>query len=89
VLALEPPSPRQYLREEQLEDVALAFADFADLKSPFVAGHSRRVGDLAARIARRLRLPHEQVVTIRRAALMHDVGLAAVPLIRSTGRARS
>jgi HD-GYP domain-containing protein (c-di-GMP phosphodiesterase class II) len=28
VLALEPRSPRQFVREEQLEDVALAFADF-------------------------------------------------------------
>jgi HD-GYP domain-containing protein (c-di-GMP phosphodiesterase class II) len=79
VLALEPPSPRQYLRAQQLDDVALAFADFADLKSPFLAGHSRRVGDLAASIAGKLQLPHEQVMTIRRAALMHDVGLAAVP----------
>ena len=79
VLTLEPPSPAQYLREEQLEDVALAFADFADLKSPFSAGHSRRVGDLAQAIARRLGLADTQIGTIRRAALMHDVGLAAVP----------
>jgi len=79
VLALEPPSPRQYLRREQLDDVALAFADFADLKSPFSAGHSRRVGELARAIARRLALPELQVDTIRQAALMHDVGLAAVP----------
>jgi HD-GYP domain-containing protein (c-di-GMP phosphodiesterase class II) len=79
VLALEPQSPRQFLREEQLEDVALAFADFADLKSPFSAGHSRRVGELADAIARRLGLADSQVTTIRQAALMHDVGLAAVP----------
>jgi HD-GYP domain-containing protein (c-di-GMP phosphodiesterase class II) len=79
VLELEPTSPRQFLREEQLEDVALAFADFADLKSAFSAGHSRRVGDLAQAIAHRLQLPNSQVRTIRQAALMHDVGLAAVP----------
>ena len=79
VLSLEPRSPRQFLPEEQLEHVALAFADFADLKSPFSAGHSRRVGDLAQAIARRLALSHSQVNTIRQAALMHDVGLAAVP----------
>src|SRR6266545_4784121 len=79
VLALEPPSPRQYLPEEKLDDVALAFADFADLKSPFSAGHSRRVGDLAHAIAGQLGLSTRQVDTIRRAALMHDVGLAAVP----------
>jgi HD-GYP domain-containing protein (c-di-GMP phosphodiesterase class II)/DNA-binding CsgD family transcriptional regulator len=79
VLELEPSSPRQFFREEQLEDVALSFADFADLKSPFSAGHSRRVGDLAQAIAHRLRLSNSQTRTIRQAALMHDVGLAAVP----------
>jgi HD-GYP domain-containing protein (c-di-GMP phosphodiesterase class II) len=79
VMALEPTSPRQFLPAEQLEEVALAFADFADLKSPFTAGHSRRVGDLAQSIARRLGLANGQVSTIRQAALMHDVGLAAVP----------
>jgi HD-GYP domain-containing protein (c-di-GMP phosphodiesterase class II) len=79
VLAMEPRSARQFLRDEQLEDVALAFADFADLKSPFSAGHSRRVGDLAQAIANRLALPGAHVANIRRGALMHDVGLAAVP----------
>jgi HD-GYP domain-containing protein (c-di-GMP phosphodiesterase class II) len=37
------------------------------------------VGDLGQAIARRLGLPESQVSTIRQAALMHDVGLAAVP----------
>ena len=39
--------------KEKLIDVALALADYADLKSPFQAGRSRRVADLAERIARR------------------------------------
>jgi len=78
-LAMEPQSPHRYLREEKLEDVALAFADFADLKSFYTAGHSRRVGDLAEGMARRMRLPPGEVATIRRAGLMHDVGLVTVP----------
>src|SRR5581483_9722215 len=36
-------------------------------------------GELAASIAGQLRLPHDEVTTIRRAALMHDVGLVTVP----------
>lgn len=79
VLALEPESPHRFLREEQLEDIALAFADFADLKSSYSAGHSRRVADMAERVARRLLFPAHQVTAIRRAALMHDLGLVAVP----------
>jgi DNA-binding CsgD family transcriptional regulator len=89
VLALEPPSPYQYLPEARLEDVALAFADFADLKSAYSAGHSRRVSELSERLARRLALAEPEVTVVRRAALMHDVGLAAVPsLILDKPRAK-
>ena len=53
VLSMEPDqSPYQYMGEEKLIDVALALADYADLKSPFLAGRSRRVADLS-RIHRR------------------------------------
>lgn len=79
VQALEPESPHRYLGAEKLEEIALAFADFADLKSSYSAGHGRRVATLAERIARRLRLPDEEVALVRRAALMHDLGLVAVP----------
>ena len=79
VLALEPDSPHRFLRPEQLEDIALAFADFADLKSSYSAGHSRRVAEVAERIGRRLLFPVDQVSIIRHAALMHDLGLVAVP----------
>jgi len=80
VLAMEPDeSTHRYLPEEALTDVALAFADYADLKSPFMAGHSRRVADLAEGIAGRMALPEEQVAHIYRAALVHDIGIVAVP----------
>ena len=43
VLSMEPEqSPNRYIGEEKLRDVALAMADYADLKSPFLAGRSRR-----------------------------------------------
>ena len=78
-MAMEPASPQRFLPEERLEEVALAFADFADLKAPHLAGHSRRVADLAELIARRMLLRESEVATIRLAALMHDLGLVAVP----------
>jgi HD-GYP domain-containing protein (c-di-GMP phosphodiesterase class II)/DNA-binding CsgD family transcriptional regulator len=78
VLALEPLSPHRLLPAERLVDVATAFADFADLKSFSAAGHSRRVGDLAARIAHRV-LGAREAETVRLAGLTHDVGLVAVP----------
>lgn len=79
VLSMEPPSPYRYVREEQLEDVALAFADFADLKSFYTAGHSRRVADLAGRVASQMSLSRAEVAIVHRAALMHDLGLVTVP----------
>jgi HD-GYP domain-containing protein (c-di-GMP phosphodiesterase class II) len=77
---MEPEdSPHRYIREDKLTDVTLAFADYADMKSPYTAGHSRRVAELSERIARRMSLPEQQVITIHRAALAHDIGIAAVP----------
>jgi HD-GYP domain-containing protein (c-di-GMP phosphodiesterase class II)/DNA-binding CsgD family transcriptional regulator len=77
VLSMEPLSPHRFLPEERLADVAMAFGDFVDLKSFYTAGHSRRVGDLAARIARRM-LGENEVETVRLAGLTHDLGLVAV-----------
>jgi HD domain len=76
---MEPPSPYRYLRPERLEDIAHPFADFADLKSPYLAGHSRRVAELAGRMARRLGLTSDEASTVRRAGFVHDVGLVTVP----------
>jgi HD-GYP domain-containing protein (c-di-GMP phosphodiesterase class II)/DNA-binding CsgD family transcriptional regulator len=78
VLSMEPLSPHRFLPAERLADVAMAFADFADLKSFSAAGHSRRVGDLAARIAHRM-LGEGEAETMRLAGLTHDLGLVAVP----------
>ena len=80
VLSMEPEQSRyQHMGKEKLIDVALALADYADLKSPFLAGRSRRVADLAERIARRMRIPEPEVTHIYRAALVHDIGIVAVP----------
>jgi HD-GYP domain-containing protein (c-di-GMP phosphodiesterase class II)/DNA-binding CsgD family transcriptional regulator len=78
VLSMEPRSPQRFLPAERLADVALAFADFVDLKSFPAVGHSRRVGDLAGRIAHRM-LGEGDAQTVRLAGLTHDLGLVAVP----------
>ncbi len=79
VRGLEPDSPYRYFRETRLDDAAMAFADFADLKSFYTAGHSRRVAALAERMASALGRPAADLVTVRRAALLHDLGRVAVP----------
>ncbi|HEX2031164.1 MAG TPA: HD domain-containing phosphohydrolase [Actinomycetota bacterium] len=72
------PEPRRAIPEERLDDVALAFADFVDLKSPFTLRHSTGVADLAGGAARELGLRRGEVVRVRRAALLHDLGRVAV-----------
>lgn len=78
VMGLEPENRLCWISEEQLTDATVALADFADMKSAFSLGHSRRVAITAEGMARRMELP-EAIVDVRRAALTHDLGLVAVP----------
>ena len=78
VLALEP-EPHRMLAGAELDDALTVVADFIDLKSPYMGGHSRRCSQLAADAARVLGLDEDDVTTLRRAALVHDFGTTAVP----------
>jgi HD-GYP domain-containing protein (c-di-GMP phosphodiesterase class II) len=72
------PAPR--LLDDVETDVALAaVADFVDLKSPYFAGHSRGVAQLAAAAARRVGHTDAEVRVLRRAGLVHDLGRSGVP----------
>jgi HD-GYP domain-containing protein (c-di-GMP phosphodiesterase class II) len=72
------PSLRPVLSEEQLDAALEAIADFTDLKSPYTAGHSRGVADLAAEAAPGLGLPQSDAPLLRRAGLVHDLGRLGV-----------
>jgi HD-GYP domain-containing protein (c-di-GMP phosphodiesterase class II) len=76
---MEPDSPARYLGAASLDDAAKAFGDFADLKSFYTAGHARRVAALAERVAAEMALSPTEIATVGRAALLHDIGLVAVP----------
>jgi len=78
VLDLEP-EPRRILEGAELEEALVVAADFIDLKSPFRAGHSRRCAQLAADAAGLLGSSDDQITTLRRAALVHELGTTAVP----------
>ena len=66
------------LNDDELDPMLEAFADYADIKSPFTLGHSRGVAQLAAAAAVSVGLPSDDVVLVRRAALVHDVGVIGV-----------
>ena len=59
--------------------MALSFADFADMKSEYTRGQSRRVAETSVAIARQMGLPDEAVSTIHIAGLLHNLGLVTVP----------
>lgn len=66
------------LSGEDLDQALEAFGDYADIKSPFALGHSRGVAQLAAAAAATIGLPSADVVLVRRAGLVHDVGTIGV-----------
>lgn len=78
VLALEP-TPHRVLTGAALDEALLVAADFVDMKSPYMNGHSRRCAQLAVDASRVLGLPADAVAALRRAALVHDFGSTAVP----------
>lgn len=73
------PEPCRRIAEPGLDEVARAFADMVDLKSPFMHGHSAAVAELAEAAARVLGLARGEVADVRRAGLLHDLGRVGVP----------
>jgi HD-GYP domain-containing protein (c-di-GMP phosphodiesterase class II) len=75
----DEPALQQRLTEMELDRALEAIADFTDLRSAPRSGHSRGVAELAARAAAERRLPEADVTAVRRAGLVHDIGLHGVP----------
>ena len=73
------PGLRRALSEPEIDNALEAVADFTDLRSPYFAGHSRGVADLAASAAREVGLPEPDVALTRRAGLLHDIGGHGIP----------
>jgi HD-GYP domain-containing protein (c-di-GMP phosphodiesterase class II) len=77
-MAAEPGRP-VIVADADIDRVALAIADFTDLKSPYLLGHSTRVAELTDGAARATGMSEMNRVTLRRTALLHDVGRIGVP----------
>lgn len=78
VLALEPRSFEVPVDDDYLDDIAAAFGQVVDSKSPYTSGHSARVALYADMIAESLGLSPERRRWLKRGALLHDVGKLGV-----------
>ena len=65
-------------REDPLQLLHLA-ANVVDRSDSYTAGHSARVADVAAVIARLIDCTTDEIELIRRGALLHDVGKIGIP----------
>jgi HD-GYP domain-containing protein (c-di-GMP phosphodiesterase class II) len=77
VLDLEP-DPVRRVDASDLAQVARVFGDLADLKSPWLLGHSTGVAELAGAAAECRGLGEEAAEQLRLAGHLHDVGRVGV-----------
>lgn len=78
VLGLEPASHVVELDDDYLDDIAAAFGQVVDSKSPYTSGHSMRVALYTDLVAEEMGLTPERRRWLKRGALLHDVGKLGV-----------
>jgi HD-GYP domain-containing protein (c-di-GMP phosphodiesterase class II) len=74
----QEPGEKLRLRGAEVDRALGAMGDFADLISSYFIGHSAAVAQLAGAAATRLDLASSDVVAVRRAAMVHDLGRVAI-----------
>jgi putative nucleotidyltransferase with HDIG domain len=79
VAALEPEERRLMASERSIDNICQTFAEVIDAKSPFTYRHSIGVAEAAVSVATQLGMGKAQVASLRRAALLHDIGKLSVP----------
>jgi HD-GYP domain-containing protein (c-di-GMP phosphodiesterase class II)/DNA-binding CsgD family transcriptional regulator len=77
ILEVEP-EPVVEMQPDELADLAAAFGDAVDLKSPFFHGHSGEVARLAAAAAQKAGLDAPAIENLRVASLLHDIGRVGI-----------
>jgi len=78
IYKFEPGQVQKNVDDEYLDDIAGAFAQVVDSKSPFTAGHSERVMMYTDLIAEKLDVDETHRRVLRRGALLHDIGKLGV-----------
>ncbi|MBI4220821.1 MAG: HD domain-containing protein [Chloroflexi bacterium] len=79
ILDMRPQSHFDLVSESQVDTVCEVIADFSDIRTTRSWNHSQKVAGLAVAIAQALGLSEDRQRSLRRAALVHDLGKAAIP----------
>ena len=79
LLAMDIQAATEPATDARLDSVCNAFAQIVDAKSQFTGEHSTRVCAYTMEIADSRGIVGERRTTLRRAALLHDIGKLAVP----------
>lgn len=64
---------------ERAESVLFTLARSIEGKDPYTHGHCERLSEYSARLGEHLGLSQDQIIALRRAGVVHDVGKIAVP----------
>lgn len=78
VLALDPGSSTA-LAARDIDLICSGFADVVDAKSPFTYRHSVGTTEAAVLVSNAMGLAPDRVDVVRRAALLHDIGMLGLP----------
>jgi putative two-component system response regulator len=71
---------KEYTDElENAETVLFSLALSIEAKDPYTKGHCDRLSAYSEALGRRLKLPEEQCIALRRAGVVHDIGKIGVP----------
>jgi putative two-component system response regulator len=64
---------------ENAESVLFSLALSIEARDPYTRGHCDRLSEMSTSLGEKLGVPEEDVIALRRAGIVHDVGKVAVP----------
>ena len=64
---------------ERAESVLFSLARSIESKDPYTHGHCERLAEYSVRLGHEVGLSDEQIIALRRAGVVHDIGKVAVP----------
>lgn len=79
MLSLMQPSGLYELEEDSLEAISAQLLQMIQMKSHELYTHSIQVANYSVSIAAKMGLPQNEIIQIKHAVLLHDVGLLTMP----------